>query len=76
MITETERRWVDEALRKLYEGEVTPMGSAKIMRTVGQIFENGARRIETQLLDTVDARLARNYQDQQNRELLEVIKNG
>ena len=57
MITETERRWVEEALRKLYEGEVSPMMSAKIMRTVGQIFEKGARRIETQMVDKVDARL-------------------
>ena len=57
MITETERRWVDEALRKLYEGEVTPMMSAKIMRTVGQIFERGAKRIETQMVDKVDERL-------------------
>ena len=57
MITETERRWVEEALRKLYEGEVTPMMSAKIMRTVGQIFERGAKRIETQMVDKVDERL-------------------
>jgi hypothetical protein len=57
MITETERRWVDEALRKLYEGEVSPMMSAKIMRTVGQIFEQGAKRIETQMVDKVEDRL-------------------
>jgi hypothetical protein len=57
VITETERRWVEEALRKLYEGEVTPMMSAKIMRTVGQIFERGAKRIETQMVDKVDERL-------------------
>jgi hypothetical protein len=57
VITETERRWVEEALRKLYEGEVSPMMSAKIMRTVGQIFERGAKRIETQMVDKVDERL-------------------
>jgi hypothetical protein len=73
MITETERRWVDEALRKLYEGEVTPIASAKIMRTVGQIFERGARRIETQLIDTVDSKLARNYQDLQNHRLVDIL---
>lgn len=73
MITETERRWVDEALRKLYEGEISPMMSAKIMRTVGQIFEQGARRIETQLVDTVDTKLARNYQDLQNQKLVDIL---
>ena len=73
MITETERRWVDEALRKLYEGEISPMMSAKIMRTVGQIFERGARRIETQLVDTVDSKLARNYQDLQNQKLVDIL---
>jgi hypothetical protein len=57
MITETERRWVEQALHQLYEGEVSPMMSAKIMRTVGQIFEQGARRIETQMVDKVDDRL-------------------
>ena len=57
MITETERRWVEQALNQLYEGEVSPMMSAKIMRTVGQIFENGARRLERNLVDNVEDRL-------------------
>jgi hypothetical protein len=57
VITETERRWVEQALNKLYEGEVSPMMSAKIMRTVGEIFLKGAQRIETQLVDKVDERL-------------------
>ena len=57
MITETERRWVEQALHQLYEGEVSPMMSAKIMRTVGQIFEQGARRIETQMVDKIEDRL-------------------
>jgi hypothetical protein len=73
MITETERRWVEQALEKLYEGEVSPMMSAKIMRTVGQIFEQGAKRIETQLIDTVDSKLARNYQDLQNHRLVDIL---
>jgi hypothetical protein len=73
MITETERRWVEQALEKLYEGEVSPMMSAKIMRTVGQIFEQGAKRIETQLIDTVDSKLARNYQDLQNQKLVDIL---
>ena len=57
MITETERRWVESALNKLYEGEVTPMMSAKIMRTVSQIFEQGARRLERNLVDNIEDRL-------------------
>lgn len=57
MITETERRWVEQALFQLYEGQVTPMASAKIMRTVAQIFEQGARRIETQMVDQIEDRL-------------------
>jgi len=73
MITETERRWVEQALEKLYEGEVTPMMSAKIMRTVGQIFENGARRLELDLIDSVDTKLARNYQDLQNKKLVDIL---
>jgi hypothetical protein len=73
VITETERRWVEQALEKLYEGEVTPMMGAKIMRTVAQIFEQGARRIETNLVDTVDAKLARNYQDLQNHRLVDIL---
>jgi hypothetical protein len=57
MITDTERRWVEYALHKLYEGEITPLASAKIMRTVGQIFEQGARRIEVQTVDNIEDRL-------------------
>lgn len=57
MISETERRWVEQALNQLYEGEVTPMMQAKIMRTVGQIFERGACRLETQMVDKVEDRL-------------------
>lgn len=57
MITETERRWVEEALRKLYEGEVSPVMQAKIMRTISQIFERGARMIETQMIDKIEDRL-------------------
>jgi hypothetical protein len=57
MITETERRWVKEALNKVYEGEVSPMMTAKIMRTIAQIFEQGAKRIETQMVDKVEDRL-------------------
>jgi hypothetical protein len=57
MITETERRWVKEALNKVYEGEVSPMMTAKIMRTIAQIFEQGAKRIEVQMVDKVEDRL-------------------
>ena len=57
MITETERRWVKEALNKVYEGEVSPMMTAKIMRTIAQIFEQGAKRIEIQMVDKVEDRL-------------------
>ena len=57
MITETERRWVKEALNKVYEGEVSPMMTAKIMRTIAQIFEQGAKRIEVQMVDKIEDRL-------------------
>ena len=74
MITETERRWIEQALNQLYEGEVSPMASAKIMRTVGQIFEQGARRIETQMAGDIEEKLARNYQDFQNQKLVDILK--
>lgn len=57
MITEQERRWIEQALEKVYEGEVSPMMSAKIMRTIGQIFEKAAAKIETNLVDEVEDRL-------------------
>ena len=57
MITEQERIWTDQALVKLYEGELTPMGAAKVMRTISQIFDRAATKIELNLVDTVEDRL-------------------
>ena len=54
MLTETEWRWVRHALSVDHQ---TDMSKAKMYRTIGQIFERAAQRIELDLVDKVEARL-------------------
>jgi len=54
MLTDTEWRWVRHALTVDHQ---SAMAKAKMYRTVGQIFEKAAQRIEQNLVDKVDARL-------------------
>jgi hypothetical protein len=58
----------------LEDPETTPMAQHKIFRTVGQIFEMNARRVEDRMIDLFDARMAREYQDKQNSKLINLIK--
>ena len=54
MLTETELAWVRQALAVDHS---SAMNKAKTYRVIGQIFENAARRIETNLVDKVEDRL-------------------
>jgi hypothetical protein len=73
-VTPQEFEYIRRAMAVLEDPETTPMAQHKIFRTVGQIFEMNARRVEDRMIDLFDARMAREYQDKQNSKLINLIK--
>jgi hypothetical protein len=72
MTTPQEFEYIRRAMAAL-EQEQTAMTQHKILRTISQITGRAADRIEDQLCDSVDAKLARNYQDIQNNKLVDLL---
>ena len=64
--------YLKTAIEALEAGQ-TPMTEAKILRVMAQICEMNIKRIETDLVDSVDEQLARNYQDRQNQKLVDIL---
>lgn len=64
--------YLKTAIEALEAGQ-TPMTEAKILRVMAQICEMNIARIETNLVDSVDEQLARNYQDRQNQKLVDIL---
>lgn len=54
MLTEAELKWIRQAMSVEFE---SAMAKAKVYRTIGQIFELAAQRIEKNLVDKVEERL-------------------
>lgn len=73
-MTPQEFEYIRRAMAVLEDPETTPMAQHKILRTVGQIFEMNAQRIEDRMIDRFDTLMQRNYQDCQNNRLLNMIK--
>ena len=68
----TNLAYLKTAIEALEAGQ-TPMTEAKILRVMAQICEQNISRIETELVDSVDEQLWRNYQDQQNLKLVDIL---
>ena len=64
--------YLKTAIEALEAGQ-TPMTEAKILRVMAQICEMNIARIETDLVDSVDEHLARQYQDRQNLKLVDIL---
>lgn len=64
--------YLKTAIEALEAGQ-TPMTEAKILRIMAQICEQNITRIETELVDSVDEQLWRNYQNQQNQKLVDIL---
>jgi hypothetical protein len=61
------------ALEVLESGESTEVNTIKILRIMASICIQNAERLEADLADRVDDRLARNYQDLQNKKLVDIL---
>lgn len=68
----TNLSYLKTAIEALEAGQ-SPMTEAKILRIMSQICEQNITRIETDLVDSVDEQLWRNYQDKQNLKLVDIL---
>ncbi len=57
MLTPTEHKWIVQAMRTLEREEMSEMASMKTYRTIGQMFDAAATRVEMKLIDKVENRL-------------------
>lgn len=57
MLTPTEHKWIVQAMRILEREEMSEMAALKTYRTIGQMFEAAATRVEMNLIDKVENRL-------------------
>jgi hypothetical protein len=71
MITNLE--YLKTALAVLEEGQSTEVNTIKILRIMASICTQNAERMEADLVDAVDTKLARNYQDRQNEKLVDIL---
>lgn len=73
-MTPQEFEYIRRAMEVLECPETTPMTQVKLLRTVGQIFNMNAQKVEDQIIDKFDMIMTRNYQDIQNQKLVDILK--
>jgi hypothetical protein len=72
MITNLE--YLRTALEVLESGESTEVNTIKILKIMASICTQNAERLEADLVDRMDSKLARRYQDLQNDRLVDILK--
>lgn len=72
-MTPTEFEYIQRAMAAIESGEYNKLAEAKILRTVSQICGKNATDIEQNLIDAVDSKITRNYQDLQNNKLVDIL---
>lgn len=73
-MTPSEFEYIKRAVEALETMPMTPMAQRKVLRTVEQICGKNATDIEQNLVGAVDAKITRNYQDLQNKKLVDILK--
>ena len=73
-MTPDEFNYIKRAVEALETMPMTPMAQQKVLRTVEQICGKNATDIEQNLVGAVDAKITRNYQDLQNKKLVDILK--
>ncbi len=74
-MTPSEFEYIRRAVEALEDPEMTPMAQRKVLRTIEQICGKNATDIELNLIGEVDAKITRNYQDLQNKKLVDILSN-
>lgn len=72
-MTPQEFEYIRRAVEALEDPETTEMAQQKILRTMEQICGKNATDLELNLIGAVDAKIQRNYQDLQNRKLVDIL---
>jgi hypothetical protein len=72
-MTPQEFEYIRRAVEALENPETTPMSQRKILRTMEQICGKNATDLELNLIGAVDAKIQRNYQDLQNKKLVDIL---
>ena len=72
-MTPQEFEYIRRAVEALENPEITPMAQRKILRTMEQICGKNATDLELNLIGAVDAKIQRNYQDLQNKKLVDIL---
>lgn len=71
-MTPTEFEYIQRAMQEL-EKPMSLMARIKVQRTMSQILGRSADRLQEAFVDSVDQKLERNYQDLQNRKLVDLL---
>jgi hypothetical protein len=64
--------YLKNAIAALENGQ-SEMTEARILGTIKFICEQNIQRIETKLVDRVDSKITRNYQNYQNQKLVDLL---
>lgn len=73
-MTLQEFEYIKRAVEALEDPEITDMTQRKILKTVAQICDRNAARIEDRLMDRFDAKMERAWQDRQNQKLVDMLR--
>jgi hypothetical protein len=74
-MTPQEFEYIQRAVKALEEPDLTEMSRLKVLRVMEQICGKNATDIELNLVGAVDAKISRNYQDLQNKKLVDILSN-
>jgi hypothetical protein len=74
-MTPQEFEYIQRAVKALEEPDLTEMSRLKVLRVMEQICGKNATDIEQNLIGAVDAKISRNYQDLQNKKLVDILSN-
>lgn len=72
-MTPQEFEYIRRAVEALEDPETTEMAQQKILRTMEQICGKNATDLELNLIGAVDAKIQRNYQDLQNKKMVDFL---
>ncbi len=72
-MTPQEFEYIHRAVTALEDPDMTEMSRLKVLRVMEQICGKNATDLELNLIGAVDAKISRNYQDLQNKKLVDIL---
>ncbi len=72
-MTPQEFEYIRRAVTALEDPDMSEMSRLKVLRVMEQICGKNATDLEMNLIGAVDAKISRNYQDLQNKKLVDIL---